>query len=70
MKGWRPWAITRPTKWAFVRIMVLGTLGGWLIPLPWQQVTAEPPLPAPPVRLGPQAITWLESQMGAVTISP
>lgn len=70
LTGWRPWAIPRPTGWAFLRVMVLGTLGGWLLPLPWQQVTAQPPGMAPSTSLGPAAIEWVRANPGFVGDEP
>jgi hypothetical protein len=53
--------IPRPTKWSLLRVTVLGTVGAWVIPMPWQRAIAEPP-PLEIPALGPAALQWLATQ--------
>lgn len=54
--------VPRPTRWALVRVTVLGTVGAWVIPMPWQGAVAEPAVEAPAPALGHATLEWLAGQ--------
>lgn len=56
------YTMRRPTKWAVVRVCVLGVLLPWFIPMPWQ--TADKDARYTGVLPTPTLIEWCESNGG------
>ena len=53
----------RPTRWAWARVSVLGMVGAWVIPMPWQRAVADP-VPVSRMGLGPATVEWLATDQG------